>query len=139
MGASLDPILVMREFIQTSAASAYTQVSGRIYGHTVVQQNFALPAITIDIQTGRSDPQVPIYNPAVFIVRVWAPKQQNSLARSVYGLLRDGLHGKTHVTTTTGHIIYCHENQPGQDLTDFDTEIASVLSYWSVAMYATAT
>lgn len=139
MGASLDPILVMREFIQASASSAYTAVAGRIYAHAVPQQNMGLPCITVDIQSGVSDPQVPIYNPIIAVIRVWAPKFQGAEARRIYNLLRDGIHGKCNSTTTTGHVIYCRENQPGQDITDFDTEIASVLSYWSVTMYATAT
>lgn len=139
MGASLDPNLVIREFIQSTAASAYTACSGRVYAHAIPQQNMGLPCISFDIQSGRSEPHAPIYDPMIVVIRVWAPRGQGAEARRIYNLLRDGIHGRSRIATTTGHIIYCNENQPGQDLTDFDTEIASVLSYWSVGMYATAT
>ena len=138
MGASLDPNLVMREFIQSSAAAAFAY-SGRVIAHSIFLEDPRLPCITCDMQGGRSDPQVPIYDPALFVIRVWHKKGQGAAARTIYNLLRDGIHGKTRVATTTGHVIYCNETQPGQDITDFDTELPSVLSYWAVGMYATAT
>ena len=128
----------MREFIQQSAASAFAYV-GRVQTHALFIQDRRLPALTVDLQSGRSDPQVPIYDPASFVIRVWHEEDRGADARLIYNLLRDGIHGKTSVTTTTGRIIYCNETQPGQDITDFDTELPSVLSYWAVGMYATAT
>lgn len=65
-------------------------------------------------------------------VRVWAGINQFVKANQVYAQVFEALHGITSVQLADGFIIHANETESGQDLTDPDTQWATVLSYYEV-------
>lgn len=66
-------------------------------------------------------------------VRVWANKEQYTLARQVYAAVRDVMHGACSVDVNPhGFVIRCLEVMPGQDLSDPDDGYASVVGTYQL-------
>lgn len=72
-------------------------------------------------------------------LRAWADKKQYTLARQLYGLARDVMHGACGVDLTpNGFIIRCIEILPGQDISDPDIGWASVIAQFQVMARASS-
>jgi len=89
------------------------------------------PIVVISREGGAPFENAPIKT-ARMKVRVWAGINQYKKASDVYAQVFVALHGACGIQLSDGVIIHASEEVSGQDITDPDTNWATVLSYWSV-------
>lgn len=90
------------------------------------------PAIQLYIRGGTVHNDAPIVTASIQI-RVWAGKNQGLLARRVYGVLHDNIHGKNNIAVGSyGTVMACLCEVLGQDVTDPDTSWATVASFYEL-------
>lgn len=93
-------------------------------------------AITFLNRGGSAEVEVPIISPSVQI-ECWAPERCHQQAREVYRAIFDWCHGQTNIDLgEKGYILSCVEELQGQDITDPDTQWASVVSYYRLTLRA---
>lgn len=91
------------------------------------------PAITIMANGGLSHPEINDLIQPRLQIKVWADVLQYEIARQVYGVLFDSIHGKGNITISgAGTIMSCYEITPPQDLADPDMEWATVISFYQL-------
>ncbi len=91
-------------------------------------------AITFACSGGNVPSEVPIISPRVQI-ECWAPQLRNQEARAVYGAVCDLIANKNNIDLgANGYILSSIVEVFGQDLTDPDTQWASVLGYFRLML-----
>lgn len=92
------------------------------------------PIVVVGTEGGSSHPEIPIQTQRVK-VRVWAGVDGYAVARQVYGVVHDWLHGQNDLDFgDLGTILASIEVVTGQDITDPDSGWATVLAYYDVTV-----
>lgn len=91
------------------------------------------PTILVAARTGTSQTEISgIIQPRMQIT-VWDNVGQAQRARQVYSALYDAIDGKGNIAINgVGTIMSCYEVQPPQDLTDPETDWATVVSFYEL-------
>ena len=81
---------------------------------------------------GPAQAEVPIITPRMQIT-TWAGKDRYAQSRQLYCAIWDWLHGKTNVDLSpVGFVLSMLEMTEGQDVSDPQTGLATVVSYWAL-------
>jgi hypothetical protein len=131
----VDPNLLVRQYLLQNSALLAMLGSYQVVGHLPEKFDPANgPIVVVNTEGGESHPEIPIQTQRVK-VRVWAGVNGFAVAREVYGVVHDWLHGQNDLDFgDLGTILASIETVTGQDITDPDTGWATVLAYYDVTV-----
>jgi hypothetical protein len=95
------------------------------------------PAITIMASGGFSNPEIPTIIRPRMQIKIWGDVLAVEAVRAVYSAMYDSINGMGNIkivngATPVGTILSCCEVTPPQDLSDPDTDWATVVSFYEL-------
>jgi hypothetical protein len=93
------------------------------------------PAVVISTRPGKMHKEIPVLITPNFQIRVWAAPMKYKLARQVYGVISDLIHGANNIDLAPdGYVLMGQANGTGQDVDDPDSGDATVIGFFDVMM-----
>lgn len=131
----VDTNVLVRQYLLQNSTLLALLGPYQVMGHLPEKFNpLSGPIVVVNTEGGNAHPEIPIQTQRVKI-RVWAGVDGYQIARQVYGVVHDWLHGQNDLDFGDfGTILASIETVTGQDITDPDSGWATVLAYYDVTV-----